>query len=158
MKCCFLRLQISDHRLNPINRDLIARDLIANGQEYSPVMFNLFIEFVALFAHGNPSPTNQRLLDCRLKVVPEPAEVRWIHDVFGNCLTLVDFGLKCELLEFDAADLLTPAQSDSVIGTPLRIPYGNKDVAMKLGARYGSAGWYAPPGADLSAFGERGWL
>ena len=43
-------------------------------------------------------------------------------------------------------------------GTPLRIPYGNKDVAMKLGARYGSAGWYAPPGVDLSAFGERGWL
>ena len=29
---------------------------------------------------------------------------------------------------------------------------------MKLGARYGSAGWYAPPGVDLSAFGERGWL
>ena len=29
---------------------------------------------------------DQRLLDCRHKVVPEPAEVRWIHDVFGNCL------------------------------------------------------------------------
>jgi hypothetical protein len=42
--------------------------------------------------------------------------------------------------------------------TPLRIPYGNKEVALKLGARYGSAGWYAPPGVDLSAFGERGWL
>jgi len=52
----------------------------------------------------------------------------------------------------------TPAQTNSIAGTPLRIPYGNKDVAMKLGARYGSAGWYAPPGVDLSAFGERGWL
>jgi len=52
----------------------------------------------------------------------------------------------------------TPAQPDLVTGTPLRIPYGNKEVAMKLGARYGSAGWYAPPGVDLSAFGERGWL
>ena len=51
-----------------------------------------------------------------------------------------------------------PAQPYSIAGTPLRIPYGNKDVAMKLGARYGSAGWYAPPGVDLSAFGERGWL
>ena len=29
---------------------------------------------------------------------------------------------------------------------------------MKLGAHYGSTGWYAPPGVDLSAFGERGWL
>jgi DNA topoisomerase-3 len=52
----------------------------------------------------------------------------------------------------------TPAQSNFVTGTPLRIPYGNKEVALKLGARYGSTGWYAPPGVDLSAFGERGWL
>ena len=53
---------------------------------------------------------------------------------------------------------LAPAQPNSVTGTPLRIPYGNKDVALKLGARYRSGGWYAPPGVDLSAFGERGWL
>ena len=51
-----------------------------------------------------------------------------------------------------------PAQPNSAAGTPLRIPYGNKDVAMKLGARYGSGGWYAPLGVDLSAFSERGWL
>ena len=49
-------------------------------------------------------------------------------------------------------------QPNSVTGTPLRIPYGNKEVALKLGARYGSAGWYAPSGIDLSAFGARGWL
>jgi DNA topoisomerase-3 len=51
-----------------------------------------------------------------------------------------------------------PAQPNSITGTPLRIPYGNKEIALKLGARYGSAGWYAPPGVDLAAFGERGWL
>ena len=51
-----------------------------------------------------------------------------------------------------------PAQPNSVTDTPLRIPYGNKEVALKLGARYRSGGWYAPPGVDLSAFGERGWL
>ena len=53
---------------------------------------------------------------------------------------------------------LAPAQPNSVTGTPLRIPYGNKEVALKLGARYRSGGWYVPPGIDLSAFGERGWL
>ena len=59
----------------------------------------------------------------------------------------------------EAAAATSPtAQANSAIGTPLRIPYGNKDVAMKLGARYGSSGWYAPPGVDLSAFSERGWL
>jgi DNA topoisomerase-3 len=52
----------------------------------------------------------------------------------------------------------SPAQPVAKSGTPLRIPYGNKEVAMKLGARYGSEGWYAPPGVDLSGFGERGWL
>jgi DNA topoisomerase-3 len=50
------------------------------------------------------------------------------------------------------------ARENAVTGTPLRIPYGNKEVALKLGARYGSAGWYAPPGVDLTAFGEQGWL
>jgi DNA topoisomerase III len=49
-------------------------------------------------------------------------------------------------------------RENALTGTPLRIPYGNKEVALKLGARYGSAGWYAPPGVDLTAFGERGWL
>ena len=44
---------------------------------------------------------DQHLLDCRLGVIPEPSEIRWIHDVFGNCLTLVDFNTKCELLEFE---------------------------------------------------------
>jgi DNA topoisomerase III len=52
----------------------------------------------------------------------------------------------------------SPAPPNPGTGTRLRIPYGNKEVAMKLGARYASTGWYAPPGVDLSAFGERGWL
>jgi DNA topoisomerase-3 len=58
----------------------------------------------------------------------------------------------------DVAAAPHSAQPNSVAGTPLRIPYGNKEVALKLGARYGSGGWYAPPEVDLSEFGERGWL
>jgi len=42
--------------------------------------------------------------------------------------------------------------------TPLRIPFGNKDVALRLGARYRAGAWYAPPGTDLSEFRQRGWL
>ena len=44
---------------------------------------------------------DQRLLDCQLKVTPEPADIRWIHDVFGNCVTLVDFNSSCQTLEFE---------------------------------------------------------
>ena len=52
----------------------------------------------------------------------------------------------------------TPARENSGTDTPLRIPYGHKADALKLGARYRAGGWYAPPGVDLTAFGERGWL
>jgi transglutaminase-like putative cysteine protease len=44
---------------------------------------------------------DQRLLDCQLKVTPEPVDIRWIHDVFGNCVTLVDFNSYCKTLEFE---------------------------------------------------------
>jgi DNA topoisomerase-3 len=42
--------------------------------------------------------------------------------------------------------------------TPLRIPFGNEEAALRLGARYRAGGWYAPPGVDLDRFRERGWL
>ena len=45
---------------------------------------------------------DQRLLDCHLKISPEPAETRWIHDVFGNCVTLVDFATKTKSLKFES--------------------------------------------------------
>jgi DNA topoisomerase-3 len=42
--------------------------------------------------------------------------------------------------------------------TLLRIPFGNKEAALALGARYRAGGWYAPLGVDLGGFRERGWL
>ncbi len=44
---------------------------------------------------------DQRLLGYTLDVSPEPAETRWIHDAFGNCLTLVDFDRKVTMLRFE---------------------------------------------------------
>jgi DNA topoisomerase-3 len=52
----------------------------------------------------------------------------------------------------------TPARQNSATDTPLRIPYGNKEAALKLGARYRAGGWYAPPGVETGPFEERGWL
>ena len=54
-----------------------------------------------------------------------------------------------------------PANSSGTVSsgdTPLRIPYGNKEAAQALGARYRAGGWYAPADVSLSAFRERGWL
>jgi DNA topoisomerase III len=43
-------------------------------------------------------------------------------------------------------------------GTRLKIPFGNKELAMSLGARYRTGGWFAPPGTRLEPFREKGWL
>jgi transglutaminase-like putative cysteine protease len=56
---------------------------------------------------------DQRLLDCRLSVNPAPKEIRWIHDVFGNCVTLVDFDTSTDELMFESTIQLdhTPEKS-----------------------------------------------
>jgi len=43
-------------------------------------------------------------------------------------------------------------------GIRLNIPFGNKELAMSLGARYCTGGWFAPPGTRLEPFQEKGWL
>jgi transglutaminase-like putative cysteine protease len=44
---------------------------------------------------------DQRLLECHLQIVPTPAEIRWLHDAFGNCITLVDFAVTTTVLRFE---------------------------------------------------------
>jgi transglutaminase-like putative cysteine protease len=45
---------------------------------------------------------DQHLLESRLEVSPEPAEMRWIHDAFGNCITLIDFAVETMALQFES--------------------------------------------------------
>jgi transglutaminase-like putative cysteine protease len=44
---------------------------------------------------------DQRLLEATLTVDPEPAAVRWMHDVFGNCVAIVRISRKSQLLRFE---------------------------------------------------------
>ncbi len=55
-------------------------------------------------------------------------------------------------------DAQPPSPAPATGDTKLRIPYGNKETAQKLGARYRDGGWYAPPGVDLHRFRDHGWL
>lgn len=43
----------------------------------------------------------QRLLSAELHVTPEPSGVRWIHDVFGNCITILDIDQTATALRFE---------------------------------------------------------
>jgi transglutaminase-like putative cysteine protease len=44
---------------------------------------------------------DQRLLEASLMVEPEPSDVRWIHDVFGNCIALVRISRPASELRFE---------------------------------------------------------
>jgi transglutaminase-like putative cysteine protease len=44
---------------------------------------------------------DQRLLNHALSVAPLPREVRWIHDVFGNCVAVIDFDGSHQELRFE---------------------------------------------------------
>ncbi len=35
---------------------------------------------------------DQRVLEAQLVIVPEPVEIRWLHDVFGNAVAIARFG------------------------------------------------------------------
>lgn len=43
---------------------------------------------------------DQKLLDTALEVTPEPGAVRWVLDVFGNCVTVVTFARRAQKLTF----------------------------------------------------------
>jgi DNA topoisomerase-3 len=57
--------------------------------------------------------------------------------------------------EAGAAD---PATEIAGGDTPLNIPFGNKEAALRMGARYRPGGWYAPAGVELGCFRKCGWL
>ena len=44
---------------------------------------------------------DQRLLDAHLAISPQPSRTRWIHDVFGNCVTIIDFEGDSACLEVE---------------------------------------------------------
>ena len=45
---------------------------------------------------------DQKLLDAKLAITPEPADVRWVHDVFGNCVAIARFAGRAEELAIES--------------------------------------------------------
>ena len=45
---------------------------------------------------------DQRLLDARLTITPEPAQLRWVHDVFGNSVAVARFAGRARELRFES--------------------------------------------------------
>ncbi|MBV8589268.1 MAG: transglutaminase family protein, partial [Acetobacteraceae bacterium] len=49
---------------------------------------------------------DQRLVETTLEITPEPSRLRWIHDVFGNCVALAQFSGRATELRFDSRVVL----------------------------------------------------
>ncbi|MDB5372891.1 MAG: transglutaminase [Belnapia sp.] len=62
---------------------------------------------------------DQRLLATTLRITPEPAELRWLHDVFGNSVAVARFIGRASELCFDSTVLL-----DHAPGNALDFPVG----------------------------------
>jgi transglutaminase-like putative cysteine protease len=45
---------------------------------------------------------DQRLLDARLVIDPEPSVLNWTHDAFGNCVAIARFAHRASELTFDS--------------------------------------------------------
>jgi len=45
---------------------------------------------------------DQKLIEARLVITPEPAALRWVHDVFGNCVAIARFSGRAAELCFDS--------------------------------------------------------
>jgi transglutaminase-like putative cysteine protease len=60
---------------------------------------------------------DQRVLESRLVIVPEPVELRYVHDVFGNCVGIARFDTPADELVFDSLVRLehspTPVVNDA---------------------------------------------
>src|SRR5215831_7326938 len=45
---------------------------------------------------------DQKLLETRLSIAPDPVDIRWVHDVFGNCVAIARFAGRADKLRFES--------------------------------------------------------
>jgi transglutaminase-like putative cysteine protease len=45
---------------------------------------------------------DQKLLEAKLAITPEPTDIRWVHDVFGNCVAVARFSGRAQELRFES--------------------------------------------------------
>ena len=56
---------------------------------------------------------DQRMIASELVITPEPRRLRWMHDVFGNCVAIASFGAPATSLTFDSRIVLDHAPQNT---------------------------------------------
>jgi transglutaminase-like putative cysteine protease len=57
---------------------------------------------------------DQKLLDTKLAITPEPVDVRWVHDVFGNCVAIARFAGRAPELRFESVIRLDHSSTNAL--------------------------------------------
>ena len=57
---------------------------------------------------------DQKLLETHLTIAPEPVDIRWVHDVFGNCVAIARFAGRAQELRFESVIRLDHSPSNAL--------------------------------------------
>jgi transglutaminase-like putative cysteine protease len=74
---------------------------------------------------------DQKLLETRLSIVPDPLDIRWVHDVFGNCVAIARFAGRAQELRFESVIRLDHSPSNA-------LDFQIEDYARRYPFTYGS--------------------
>jgi transglutaminase-like putative cysteine protease len=74
---------------------------------------------------------DQRLLETRLDITPQPVSLRWVHDVFGNCVAIARFSGRASDLCFDSTIRLDHSPTNA-------LEFQTEDYASTYPFSYGS--------------------
>jgi transglutaminase-like putative cysteine protease len=74
---------------------------------------------------------DQRLLDSKLVITPQPADIRWVHDVFGNCVAIARFAGRAAELRFESVIRLDHSATNA-------LDFQIEEYAMRYPFAYGA--------------------
>src|ERR1700741_3940349 len=57
---------------------------------------------------------DQKLLDTLLEITPQPVDIRWVHDVFGNCVAIARFAGRAAELRFESVIRLDQSPTNAL--------------------------------------------
>lgn len=101
---------------------------------------------------------DQRVLKSLLTIGPEPSRLRYVQDVFGNCVAIAQFDAKARELSFDSLTVLEHNPAPLVLDVDDVIPAGGSfsydpddlaDLTLSIQPHY------PDPGGELEAWARR---
>jgi transglutaminase-like putative cysteine protease len=101
---------------------------------------------------------DQRLLSAELRIDPEPSRLRWIHDVFDNCVAVADFAGDTRRLRVESRIVVEQTVSDEpevLIEDGARLYPFSYDVEETPDLERSIARGHPDPGGEIDRWARR---